>query len=391
MIMSRKLNVVILFLLGILLLGYACGERVDSHEFTVSGKLNNVTDSYFIAAQELADTLIVDTIRINDKGEFSFKGKIDTMAVMSLYFNQNTKYAYILVDKGWNVTVKGDVLYADLVDVKGGDINDDITAFKQANKELLKTRADILYKEKEKKGSSASLMSASPEDVGGLKNIEFELANIATQYVKDNPTKISSVIVINTFFKNESFIPRLDQSLLLLRGEAEYFPLTSMLKQYSRKVKRSTVGATAPYFKLKDEEGKNVTLYDYKGKYLLLSFSSTTCEYCEAEVPEMIEVYDSIRSKYKEKDVEFLTVLIDGEQRAMRKTQRDSIKWTILPEEGSWSSPIFDDYNIHLIPAHILISPENKIIERYVSLYSLPAKLETLKAKDKEEDKNLIK
>ena len=383
--MEKKyiINLLKLFAFCLLLLGYACEQKRDSKEFTISGKLQNVTDSFFIAARELPDTLVVDTVRINSKGEFSFSGRVDTMTVMSLYFNQNTKYAYILVDKGWDVSLKGDVLYADLIDVKGGSINDDLTEFKIANKTLLKTRADILYKEQDRKRDGSADLVSSRADIGELKNVEFEMANIATQYVKDNPTKISSVIVINAFFKNENFVSRLDGSLALLRGDAESFPLTTILRQYSRNVKRSAIGATAPYFRLENPDGQGaVSLYDYKGKYLLLSFSSAACDYCKAEIPDMIAVYDSLKGK----DIEFVTILIDTEKEQMPKLRRDSIKWTVLPEAGSWSSKIFDDYNIHLIPAHILISPENKILERDVSIYNLPEKLSVLMGRSREKE-----
>ena len=121
----------------------SCDKKATS-KYEISGKLENLTGNYFLMSHEVGDSVVIDTIPINAKGEFSFKGAVDTLTEMSLYFNQNTKSTYILVNKGWDVELKGDALYPDLINVKGGDVNNDLTTFKNQNKDLLKNRADIL-------------------------------------------------------------------------------------------------------------------------------------------------------------------------------------------------------------------------------------------------------
>lgn len=41
--------------------------------------------------------------------------------------------------------------------------------------------------------------------------------------------------------------------------------------------------------KLKDTEDKEVSLSDFKGKYILLNFTATWCAYCDMEMPELVE------------------------------------------------------------------------------------------------------
>ena len=41
--------------------------------------------------------------------------------------------------------------------------------------------------------------------------------------------------------------------------------------------------------KLKDTEDKEVSLSDFKGKYILLNFTATWCTYCDMEMPELVE------------------------------------------------------------------------------------------------------
>jgi thiol-disulfide isomerase/thioredoxin len=350
----------------------SCGKKSTSYE--ISGKLEHITGSYFLMSHESGDTIIIDTIPVNSKGEFSFKGIIDTLTEMSLYFNQRIKNTYILVDKGWNVELEGDVLYPDLINVKGGDVNDDLTAFKNQNKNLLKNRTDILMSEERKSPEKDTL--GIKDYVVELKNINFELSNIAANYVKTHPDKIASVILINVFFRDETSIPRLDESLSLLKGKAADFRLTEDLKQFRDKVKQSSVGAMAPNFSLKDLKGKDVRLIDYRGKYVLLAFVSTTCEVCKFEKKDAIDIYNNL--KKQKKNIEFITIIKDIEDVPISKNITDSVKWAIIPAIGGWSAKVFDSYYVPEVPYNILISPTGIIIDRDFPVFSLPKKAEEL-------------
>lgn len=352
----------LLFLFLIIMV--SCDKKTGTYEIT--GKLENVSGNYFFLSHESGDSLIVDTVPVSQKGEFSFKGAVDTLTEMSLYFNQNTKVTYLLVDKGWRVELKGDVLYPDLINIKGGDVNDDLTDFKNKNKELLKSRADI--------AASSNDSMAIKDYVVELKNINFELSNIAANYIKANPDKIASVMLINTFFKDESSIPRLDENLALLKGRAADFPLTANLKRFSDKVKLSIVGAVAPDFSLKDIKDKDVRLSAYRGKYVSLMFASTTCQICVFEKQDAIDAYNNIKDK--KYPVEFITIVKDIEDKPISDSTANSVKWPVIPVKGGWSAKVFDTYYIREIPYNILISPTGIILDRDYPIHLLPKKME---------------
>mgnify|MGYP000944877466 CR=1 FL=1 len=367
-------NYIIKFSLILLLLTLglvSCNKK--NGDFRVSGQLENISGSHFLAAYEVGNSLIVDTVPV-DNGEFSFRGKVDTLTIMRLYFNKNTKVPdmYLFVDRNWHVKMNGNILYPDLIEVSGGDVNDDLTSFKKKNETLLLSRAEIL----EAAGKDSSSAQDDQKYIMELKNVNFELSNIAASYVKNNPDKIASVVLINTFFRDETSIPRLDESLNLLKGKAENFPLTNDLKEYSSNVKRSSVGASCPSFNLKDKDGNNVSPFQYRGKYLLLSFVSTTCETCKMERQDAIRIYNDLRKK--KENIEFLTIVIDSEIEEIPKTAKDSIKWTLLADKGSWASKTFDLYNVREVPYNILISPTGTILERDLPILALTDKLKEL-------------
>jgi peroxiredoxin len=68
-------------------------------------------------------------------------------------------------------------------------------------------------------------------------------------------------------------------------------------------------GAANFNFTLKDMNGANVRLSDYKGKVVLLNFWATWCGPCKVEIPEFVEVY----SQYRSRGFEILGVLSQDE------------------------------------------------------------------------------
>jgi peroxiredoxin len=63
----------------------------------------------------------------------------------------------------------------------------------------------------------------------------------------------------------------------------------------------------APDFVLKDLQGKDVKLADYKGKVLILNFWATWCPPCRAEIPDFVEAY----AANKDKGLEILGLSMD--------------------------------------------------------------------------------
>jgi len=52
------------------------------------------------------------------------------------------------------------------------------------------------------------------------------------------------------------------------------------------------IGKPAPDFTLLDLNGQEVSLSDFKGKYVLINFWATWCKYCDIEMPDLQRLYD---------------------------------------------------------------------------------------------------
>jgi len=382
---NNKLH--ILLLISVLIsFFFSCKEK-DTESYSVKGKLININDSVFFAARETNDSIFVDTIKINNKGEFSFSGHIDTLTVISLYFKNQPASPYILVDKGWKVDISGDVEMPDLIEVRGGEINNELTNFKKTNAELLKTRKKLVEQNNSPSTPIDSIMTKT--DAVEVKNIDFDLNNIASDYVKNNPEKISSVIILDNFFKNEESLERLSQGLDQLQGKAYDFPLATQLREYRDQTKKSAVNAYIPPFNFKDEKDNLVSSSGLRGKYILLNFVSSTCKACQEILPVLVKEYDKI--KKDKKNIEVISLVKDVEEVKISNANMKTAKWSLIPVYGGWGAEIFENYNIKEVPYSILISTDGKILERNVPIYNLNDKLNSypnIKKKEEKKDRN---
>jgi thiol-disulfide isomerase/thioredoxin len=68
-------------------------------------------------------------------------------------------------------------------------------------------------------------------------------------------------------------------------------------------------GLPEPELTLKDLDGKDVSLSEYKGKVVLVNFWATWCEPCQVEIPWLIEM----QAKYGPKGFVILGIALDEE------------------------------------------------------------------------------
>lgn len=133
--------------------------------------------------------------------------------------------------------------------------------------------------------------------------------------------------------------------------------LNAIFKQACAKWDKAAVGGPSPMFKGVDVNGKEMTLRDFRGKYVYIDMWATWCGPCQKELPFL----KKLEEKYKGRNIVFVGLSID----------QDKAKWTDRVKSGALSgtqlyigkgTKFQSDYRISGIPRFILLDPNGRIV-----------------------------
>jgi cytochrome c biogenesis protein CcmG/thiol:disulfide interchange protein DsbE len=118
-------------------------------------------------------------------------------------------------------------------------------------------------------------------------------------------------------------------------------------------------------FTVKDMNGRDVRLSDYKGQVILVNFWATWCGPCKHEIPAFVELYNA----YKDKGFAVLGISTDDTPEQLKKFAQQ-MKMTYPVLVGSNRSDIIDDAYGPMwgIPVSFLIMKDGSICHKYMGL-----------------------
>src|SRR5713101_7093343 len=127
----------------------------------------------------------------------------------------------------------------------------------------------------------------------------------------------------------------------------------------------------APNFTLKDMNGADVSLEQYKGKVVLVNFWATWCGPCKVEMPWLIE----FQQKYADKGFTILGISMDdGRKQDIEPCLREE-RFDVGGQKLALNYPILigndelaGKYNIFGMPTSVLVSRDGKKVRTYVGL-----------------------
>jgi peroxiredoxin len=131
----------------------------------------------------------------------------------------------------------------------------------------------------------------------------------------------------------------------------------------SAAVKADAERKPAPSFSLKDSDGRNVTLADYKGKVVLLNFWATWCGPCKIEIPWFAE----FEQKYKDRGFAVLGVAMDEEGWDIVKPYiaKNKVNYRILMGDDS-TAQMYG--GVESLPTTFVIDSAGRIASTHVGL-----------------------
>lgn len=126
-------------------------------------------------------------------------------------------------------------------------------------------------------------------------------------------------------------------------------------------------GQVAPDFELQSVIGTNTKLSDYRGKVVILNFWASWCPPCKAEIPELVNYYET----HKNEQIEIVGVNLTKSE-SNPSVVKDFVKNNsmtfpiLLDEQGK----IGDLYQTITIPTSYIIDKNGVIQDKYVGAMS---------------------
>jgi len=330
----------------------SCG---GDYIYRIEGKLTNLEDSVVYAVFEKEDYKVVDTAFCTKTGQFEIKQNEEGFRSVTIFFENRSRWITAYLEPGKKVSITGDALYPLLLQVKGGKINDDLSAVRKTLSPLLKELTDLSYQLNKKSRNTDEEMGVASQ----MANVNIQLSEKVMTYIKDHPDEEASVILIQMFFSQPDDTRKMDELLALLDPQLKSFFLVRELEQYSARAKRTALGAEAPGFSVENIYGDKVSLNSFPDRYLLLAFTAPWCDMCQTE-----DLYlDQVATKYPKEEVDILLISLDDTQGEVRQLiNKDSIQWNLVTDSAGQATMLLDLYNVNALPRCFLIDEEGKIL-----------------------------
>lgn len=337
-------------------------------KFTIKGKLSQVQEGKAILHYSKGDLSIYDSAIIK-KGVFQFKGQVTgtQKAFLLLRSSGNIPDYQQFFLEGGTFTVTGSNSMKEAV-ISGDKTQSEYGVLLAQEKPLTDKEIEIgkQYQNEKEEAVQKELASQYNEIEKRKKDVEDAFIHShADSYLSLELVRERGAIIddVNTF---ELLFNALSDRLR--NGEGG-----KVLGEKIAIVKRTAIGQPAIDFTQNNTEGKPVTLFSFKGKYVLLDFWASWCGPCRAENPNVLKAWN----RFKDKNFEVLAVsLDDNRDRWLKAIKDDGMPWTQVSDLQGTKNAVAVTYAIQAIPQNLLIGPDGKIIAKNLRGEALEKALE---------------
>lgn len=315
----------------------SCGDGQKNFKVEGSFKGFNQGELYVYGLNGSAK---LDTISVS-RGEFTYQAAITEPTTLVVVF-PNFSELPLFAEPGVTLTIKGDASHLKETEVKGSDLNKEMTAFRMKTSNMM------------------------PPEV--LKE--------AASFILEKPESPISLYLLNKYFI-QTQEPDYAQIQTLANAIMRAQPDNAKLAAVSRKIealKALKVGNRLPVFSAKGLNGESVSSADLNAKANVI-FLWTSWSYETVSVQNLL----ARLQKQHPGDLKVLGISVDGSVKDCRYiVDRDSIKWSTVCDGRMWEMPILQNLGLSYLPDNIVIDSQGTIVGRTLNYQDLNKKIDEL-------------
>ncbi len=352
---------------------FACNSTFKKDGFTVEGTITNGSGKELVLSKLTTQKVIpVDTVKLDEKGNFKFTGHASSPDFYILSISQN-EYINLLIDSMQQITVNADASkFTDSYTVKGSP---DSQLLKELYDRLAKTVGEIdslgiIFRTMQTEKNADSLRAAiNPKLINSVSLLNKD----TKKFIDANPNSLATLIALSlsvaertpvlTLTDDMAYYEKVDKTLTAKYPNNE---AVKSLHSYLEQVKGGqsqagvvSIGQEAPEIELPNPEGKTLKLSSLRGNYVLLDFWAAWCRPCRGENPNLVANY----AKYKAKGFKIFQVSLDQTAEAWKQAiAADKLNWNHVSDLQYWNAAPAKVYGVQSIPANFLLDPEGKVI-----------------------------
>lgn len=340
----------------------------QSNRFTILGKIGKLDrPAKAYLSYNSGDHFILDSIPLK-RGVFHFEGTIGHPSRGTVIIDEwGVGVRNVAPEGHFNCYIEPGVIKVESPDsashikISGTKLNTDLARLRRAIQPI-SDKLSILH-------------ANDTNDVHTRKALLQQRKDIMKQFIKDNPASLVSFDALKEYggllpdpFQVEPVYALLSDSLKADKDVQAYYDLLQDLK-------KTAIGEVAPDFTQTDTAGNNVSLHNFRDKYVLLDFWASWCGPCRHENPAVVRAFN----KYKDKGFTIVSVSLDApgaKAKWMKAIHDDGLTgWTHLSDLNFWQNEAAKLYSIRSIPQNFLLDKEGRIIAKNLRGEDLDTKL----------------